>query len=77
MSADNPSAFPTPTNPAYVLSEGMTLRDWLAGQALIARGYWVPHSSAGYPLSNPEKHRAEWAYKEADAMLAARKGGAQ
>ncbi len=54
-------------------AEGMSLRDWFAGQAL-----------AGL-LSNPRadqewagKHAAVSAYNVADAMLAARaKGGAQ
>lgn len=40
---------------------GMSLRDYFAGQI-------VPHVGAGEP-----KYRAEYAYKLADAMLAARK----
>lgn len=42
-------------------SNGMSLRDYFAAQI-------VPHVGAGDP-----KYRAEYAYKLADAMLAARK----
>jgi hypothetical protein len=62
-------AFPTRHTPQH--SSGMTLRDYFAGQALVAMGTWAPGNS----LSDPEKvrqARAEWAYAQADAMLAAR-----
>lgn len=42
--------------------EGMTLRDWFAGQALAGRNESAPTSII-----------AEWAYEQADAMLEARK----
>lgn len=43
--------------------EGMTLRDWFAGQSL-ANPYTAHENS-------PDK-TAEWAYQVADAMIAAR-----
>ena len=71
-------AFPTPELRApngMVLSagsDGMSLRDWFAGQALVGMmasdgndgTYWKPANAAAN------------AYEIADAMLAARKGGA-
>lgn len=48
------------------MTEGMTLRDWFAGQSLK----WAGH---GEWFSNDPKCAAERAYKMADAMLAARK----
>lgn len=60
----------------YIVREGMTLRDWFAGQALAGRAIckvWVGDSE------DPEcaDAAARWAYFFADAMLAARKGGAE
>jgi hypothetical protein len=61
-------------------------RDDLAGQALVAMGTWVPLvdicDSEGnkIPPHMPayqrkmQEARAEWAYKQADAVLAAREG---
>lgn len=48
---------------------GLSLRDWFAGQAIAWAGMkeWASYD---------EKHAAERAYRLADAMLAARKGGA-
>ena len=57
---------------------GMTLRDWLAGQALLGVGTWMPDYNtdggrvdALKSLCNPHmlRVRAEWAYAQADAML--------
>jgi hypothetical protein len=46
---------------------GMTLRDWFAGQALAGLCASTDHESA------PSKGiLADWAYQQADAMLAAR-----
>jgi hypothetical protein len=45
--------------------KGMSLRDWLAGQALTT-------VYANETNSDPDKV-AEWAYQIADAMIAARK----
>lgn len=66
MSAhENPSAFPNTGNSTWNLrpEEGMTLRDWFAGQALS----WPSNGSIC-----PED-AATFAYDYADAMLAARK----
>ena len=49
-------------------TRGMSLRDWFAGQALIA----IPHIGCGSDLE-PEQI-AHDAYKIADAMLKARGG---
>lgn len=48
-------------------NNGMSLRDWFAGQAL-ANPYTAHENS-------PDKI-GEWAYQVADAMIAARKAGA-
>jgi hypothetical protein len=59
---DNPRAFPNTGNSTWGMqpAEGMTLRDWFAGQALAMS---VPDTP---------KNLAEWTYMVADAMLAAR-----
>lgn len=46
---------------------GMTLRDYFAGQALVAMGQWVP-GMAG----TVHEVRAIYAYEQADAMIAER-----
>jgi hypothetical protein len=51
----------------------MRLRDWLAGQALVAMGTWMPGPNMfdlGAPVACAA--RAVWAYQQADAMLKAR-----
>lgn len=57
--------------------EGLTLRDWFAAQALIAMGDSTPYVPGGPQptYSDPEgqRLRAECAYAQADAMLAAKK----
>ena len=73
-------AFPI-TAGQQVYATGATLRDWFAGQALIAMGTWFPSADYG-PVNWDDKAfvarlRADYAYKQADAMLAAREGGAQ
>lgn len=61
-------------SPEY--SNGMTLRDWFAGQALA--GLNASMSADGYPTENDADAYAECAYRQADAMLAERaKGGAR
>jgi hypothetical protein len=67
MSApENPPAFP---NGAFV--PGMTLRDWFAGQALAGLLAGQYAATSHYNLSEvPDE-----AYRIADAMLLARKGG--
>ena len=59
----NPPAFPMgdPTNGGY---DGMTLRDWFAGQALAGL---LAHASGEDPFKSPAM-----AFTLADAMLAAR-----
>lgn len=74
-------AFPTPEIRApngKVLcagSDGMSLRDWFAGQAVQAA---VSGHIAHYGHENhwPVMDIASYAYDVADALLAARKGGA-
>ncbi len=46
---------------------GLTVRDWMAGQALAGLVQSEPKAPGG--------HLASWAYEIADAMLAARNGG--
>jgi hypothetical protein len=81
---DGGPAFPTSMS-AQGPFGGLSIRDWFASQALIGIGTWMPQyrpdgqlvNETG-SLCNPGMHRAraEWAYEQADAMLAARKGGA-
>lgn len=75
MSAvNNPQAFPVPNDANVNGQEGMTLRDWFAGQALnglLASGKW-DNCGVGF-----EAYIAGHASNIADAMLAERaKGGA-
>lgn len=64
---------------------GTTLRDWFAGQALngitaLNLNPNLPADNAREEWPSPEvlvKRRALWAYLQADAMLAAREGGAK
>ena len=69
---DGGPAYPIPSDPrpgAYEAHPGMSLRDWFAGQALagmIAR-YFTGEQRHAYAAND--------AYKFADAMIAARKGG--
>lgn len=71
---DNPPAFPLVSD-IIGHCEGMTLRDWFAGQALVAI---VTATSNGqhYPAREGQsliEGMAQDAYELADAMLAARK----
>lgn len=65
-------AFPNePRGPAYGdRHDGMSLRDWFAGQALVGilSGYWSNPDMCGL---NPNDISQE-AYKSADAMLEAK-----
>ena len=67
---DGGPAFPIPASESNYYQEGMALRDWFAGHALAG--------NLAYPCvdSSPESE-AIMAYRYADAMLAARKGGAE
>ena len=75
--SNNPQAYPCLDSSGYGLSmrdPGMTLRDYFAGQALIAMGTW---SISNVPLFTADADiwaaRARAAYEQADAMLKARK----
>ena len=50
----------------------MSLRDYLAGQALVAMGTWSPGKFGDIRGKNALLGRARWAYDQADAMLEAR-----
>ncbi len=70
---DGGPAFPTkrealdPRATGWHMEDGMTLRDWLAGQALTSMNYdW-------FDSSNRNQEMAQESYNIADAMLAARK----
>jgi len=57
-------------NPCNAAQDGMSLRDWFAGQAL--QGYLAAFADAS--ISFPKETKAaSMAYAYADAMLAARK----
>jgi hypothetical protein len=66
-----------PAQPRYMTPDGgwiehqqggMTLRDWFAGQVIAgAASFWISRSVSDAII-------AKWAYKTADAMIAARKG---
>ena len=54
--------------------EGMTLRQWYAGQALVSMGQWTPNDPStdwGTPEAPVIQRKAEWAFEMADAMIAA------
>ncbi len=65
---DSTPAFPV-TAGHRVWSEGMTLRDWFAGQALAS----IAEMHAGMPID--QNATAKSAYRFADAMLKAREDG--
>lgn len=77
MSIENPPAFPK--NGGF--QDGMTLRDYFAGQAVTAMDFIRgdgSYSAEDRKRGEPEQH-AKWiaisAYRIADAMLAARQKG--
>lgn len=63
-----------------VFSEGMTLRDYFAGQAIIGiranpAEYWMKlgaKEAETFDETDTEETFARWAYNQADAMIAAR-----
>ena len=71
----------TPSNdggaafPVMYVSEGMTLRDYFAGQALA--GICAPLYDDESPTIWKHREFAKGAYMFADAMLAARKEGSK
>lgn len=68
--ANNPPAFPNTGNSAWQLppAEGMSLRDWFAGQALAVA--WDARDKGYYEGDDCDMARC--AYQIADAMLAER-----
>jgi hypothetical protein len=52
-------------------AEGMSLRDWFAGQALlvVSGGLWQSMTAADFKRDDPEHLIATAAYKLADALL--------
>ena len=82
MSEDiNPRTYDEPAFPRSYSHDGhngMWLRDYFAAQALVGIGNWVPGGDYTRDRSTDEqraemlKRRAEWAYAQADAMLAER-----
>lgn len=51
---------------------GMTLRDWFAGQALVAMGTWIPGPRIADSLAEVHEARARYAFDAAAAMIAER-----
>ena len=67
MANDGGPAFPQTAQVEFLRQNGMSLRDWFAGQAIGCAAY------SGFLRENerwPDLSR--WAYKLADAMLAER-----
>lgn len=56
-------------------NEGMSLRDWFAGQALVSIGAWMPAGYVNLDTDAARQARAEWAYQQADALLSERSKG--
>ena len=67
---DGGPAFPEPNREHYYVQSGMSLRDWFAGQALA--GILMNYTTQKFGAT--EQTAAEYAYRYADAMIAARKG---
>ena len=69
---DNPPAFPLLGRSVNGDQEGMTLRDWFAGQALVGVAQEYLHRN-GFHGDTLFENLATHSYRIADAMLAARK----
>jgi hypothetical protein len=72
---DNPKAFPLPhfeQNGKFFYQDGMTLRDWFAGQAMAALITKSPPTFEPSGATHLVRLTATGAYDYADAMLAAR-----
>ena len=65
---------------AYERVPGMSLRDWFAGQAIAGLNLeeWLDRVESDETCNGPKSYGfiAKYAYGVADAMLAAREGGA-
>lgn len=70
---DGGPAFPTGPNkvPGYV-SQGMSLRDWFAGQAMTVFADRILTEMAARDPDKARRYAASLSYAMADAMLAAR-----
>ena len=68
-------AFPTGLTPGHYSQEGMSLRDWFAGQAVAGMAGITTRAmhDEGYSVSEVKAAIARQAYGIADAMLEARK----
>ena len=64
-------AFPSHGSMGEVCQEGMTLRDWFAGQIIMGN---IARAKPGYEFSS-NKELAKLSYEMADAMLKAREEG--
>lgn len=65
------NAFPT-TTADYIHSDGMTLRDWFAGQALAGMCAASANPNSDGPGSALGSYLSKRAYAYADAMIAER-----
>lgn len=76
--SDGGPAFPTEPNtqPGFYVHHGMSLRDWFAGQAVVAIAADVLKSDVKRPeeFDTLQDWVATMSYELADAMLAAREG---
>ncbi len=72
MANDGGQAFPSGSvhGSTHVMRDGMTLRDYFAGQAL--GGFCATLSGSNLDVSWFEQHGAKAAYRVADAMIAER-----
>lgn len=59
-------AFPTPSDYS---ERGMTKREYLAVQALVGIGTWVPDLSHRASADEILKRKAQWAVAQADALI--------
>ena len=66
---ENPPAFPLPDGADLMGRDGMTLRDWFAGQVLAVV---LENNADGGCVGTFADESARVAYHVADAMLAAR-----
>lgn len=74
MSEIKTGGFVFPRGDDYPWDEGMTLRDWFAGQALSRMSSELWPSGEGFEETNRilVKRCSAWAYQYADAMIAER-----
>ena len=73
---DGGQAFPVSDTMHASGHDGMSLRDWFAGQALSGVAYIMFTDLGGDDLADQTDTAAIWAYAFADAMLTTRaKGG--